>query len=211
MALVSLNACTSLDNPGTNAMIVTVKGAFSPGADADEAPLRPGYGYLRVTYAGSLALFALGFSDHDQNGTINVYYGPDGSILKLQNGHVMTLRGTSTEWPAVRIFGRPDFNTVASAGSAGEQVLSRRRDVEPGALFDRDDHITIRPSVAEARAMKGIEPSVLRWFTEQSEDLPTGRLAVNSAGVPVYGEQWIDADHLLTWQLWPVSGIHPLP
>jgi hypothetical protein len=202
---VALCGCQSIDNPGFNAMYVTAKTAISPGGGADEVALTPGVGYLRVTYGGSLALFVLAYLDHDQNGLIEVYDGPDASLLRMQNGHVLSLLGTSTEWRAVSLSANPPFP------GTGSSTLERVRDVQPGDQFGRRDKLVIRPASSDQERLKGIDPAVLRWYSEESEDLPPGRVAVTSANVPVYGEQWIDAKHLLTWQLWPVSAISPLP
>jgi hypothetical protein len=205
LAALLLAGCQSVDNPGMNAMIVTAKAAISPGGGVDEIALTPGLGYLRVTYNGSLALFALAYLDQDQNGVIEVYYGPNASLLRLQNGHVLALLGTSTEWRAVSLSANPAFLGSSST------TLERVRDVQPGDQFGRRDKIAIRPANSDQEKLKGIDPAILHWYAEESEDLPLGRVAVTSADVPVYGEQWIDAKHLLTWQLWPVSAIHPLP
>jgi hypothetical protein len=123
----------------------------------------------------------------------------------MQNGHVLSLLGTSTEWRAVTLSANPSFL------SSGSSTLDRVRDVEPGDLFGRRDRLVIRPANSEQEGLKGIDPAILHWYSEDSEDLPRGRVAVTSADVPVYGEQWIDTQHLLTWQLWPVSAISPLP
>ena len=204
-ASLCLSGCQSLDNPATNAMLVTARAAFAPGAAVDEAVLTPGIGYLRVTYAGSVALFVLAYLDQDANGLIEVYYGPDASLLRMQNGHLLSMLGTSTEWRAVSLSANPAFLGSSAA------TIDRVRDMEPGDQFGRRDKIVIRPAGSDQEKLKGIDPTILHWYSEESEDLPLGRVAVTSADVPVYGEQWLDAKHLLTWQLWPVSAIQPLP
>jgi hypothetical protein len=206
LTVLAISGCQSLDNPGTNAILATAKGSLPfSGNPVDGAVLDPNIGFLRVTYDGNVALFALAFIDHNQAGEVTVYFGPERSVLKLQNGHVLSLLGTSLEWHSVKLSQNPVF-----PGAAGQNI-ERRRDVEPGERFDRLDHLTIARAAPEARALKGIDPNILTWYSESSSDLPPGRIATNSAGVPVYGEQWLDDGHLFTWQLWPVDRIHPLP
>jgi len=199
LALVCFLACagcSTFETPATNAMTASIGIAISPGKSVDDAPLAPGIGYLRVTLDGAVALFALGFVDHDANGAIEVYYGPGREVLRLQNGRLLGIDGVAISWKSVSVSSNPGW-------SEKDPTINRRRDIAPGERYDLNDQITVVRSPPAPGHLSGLDPAALSWFDDVTDDLPRAHVALDGAGTPVYGEQCLDQVHCLTWQLWP--------
>lgn len=182
-------------------MTATIGVAVSPGGSIEDARLAPGVGYLRVTLDGAVALFALGFIDYDQNGPIEVYYGPGREVLRLQNGRLLGLESAIVNWREVRLSSNPTY-----LGSAANAPIVRRRDVTPGEVYDLTDQVLVKPGAPAPRSLQGLDATTLSWFDESADDLPVAHVALDQRGTPIYGEQCLTGEHCLTWQLWPPEG-----
>lgn len=200
----------------------TAKSILESPPDVDKTELNPAIRYLRVVTNGSVALLALGYVDSDANGRIDVWYSSAGEVLRLQNGYVVGLTGSTDEWRQVRLSGAP-----AWPSGAATTTFTRTRDTMPGYRFNIVDQMTLRQTQPPAKSnLQTLKPEELRWYEAVDRDgrLPLTRIALapatpasggNAAAPsiattaaapftrPVYGEQCISSGLCLTWQQWP--------
>jgi hypothetical protein len=196
LAIGLLAGCDTLETPATNAMTATLRLAVVPGSPVDRAELVPDIGYLRVTLNGAVALFALAFIDADQNGPIQVYYGPGREVLRLQRGQLLGFVGAPVSWRSVSLSANPPV-------SNGDVAFTRHRDVAPGERYDLIDTVAIRDGASKEGQLQGLDATALRWYDAVTSDLPPAKIALDASGTAVYGEQCLDGENCLTWQLWP--------
>ena len=182
-------------------------------AGSDSSPvttsLNPSIRYLRVSINGRVLLLALGYIDADKFGPIEVWYSANGEVLRLQNGHVVGLTGTDSEWRQVRFSALPAWPT--SIAAAGPVTYTRTRDLMPGYHFGMVDKLTLLPTPAPVKSsLVALNPANLHWFVEVVEgakflDAHFAVANTKKGNVAVYGEQCISAELCLTWQRWPVK------
>ncbi len=214
MVLVPL--CLAGCQSGPNPTVEMLRAAFFP-AQPSGAGLNPRFSYLRVTGRQRVLFFALGSVDPHPQGAIEVWYSGEWETLRLQNGRVIGLSGTLTEWRQVRLSVLPSWAALL----AREEPLrwERTRDVMPGYRFNLLDQLQLQAIPAPGKSsLFGLEAAGLRWFEERmvatsagADVLPAARYALqvspgNSEAVVVYGEQCISTDFCITWQRWK-----PLP
>jgi len=175
------------------------------------AGLDPQFTYLRVTGRQRVAFFVLGYADPHPQGVIEVWYSADREALRLQNGRVVGLSGSLTEWRQVRLPMLPSWAELLAQN--GTFQWKRSRDVMPGYRFNLLDQLQLQPIPAPGKsALVGMDAAELRWFEERmsatsagAEPLPPARYAlqmVQGQAVVVYGEQCISSDFCITWQRW---------
>ena len=169
------------------------------------ATLNPNIRYLRVQIEGRTILLALGYIDADPLGPIEVWYSAKGEVLRLQNGHLISMTGTRVEWRSSTLSTMP----VWPNETALPITYSRSRDVMPGYRFGVVDQLSLRAVTVPAKSnLVAMTPKTLRWF-EESEGrglLPPARFAVlkvSGQDLAVYGEQCVSAAVCMTWQQWP--------
>lgn len=197
-----LTACSL----GSNAIIDTTIGYFVGAEDPSvTATLNPDIRYLRVQIDGRIILLALGYIDTHPLGPIEVWYSAKGEVMRLQNGHLISMTGTRIEWRSSTLSAMPVWPTETALPT----TYTRSRDVMPGYRFGVVDQLSLRviDTPAQSRLVT-ITPRTLRWF-EALEDqglLPPARFAVLKflgQDKVIYGEQCISAAVCLTWQQWP--------
>jgi hypothetical protein len=172
-------------------------------------PLNPSLTYLRVSVYGQTGLLVLGYTDDHPMGPITVWYSSDGEVLRIQNGYVVGITGTPTEWRQVSFAAMPQR---PSEEAAVTKVI-RSRDVMPGYKFGVTDQLTVRRLPTPPLSNYVNNPNVattdkLEWFEakEDSGKISPNRFAIaNINGVPtaVYGEQCFSKEFCMTWQAWP--------
>ena len=176
---------------------------------AAATPLNPSIRYLRVSINRRVLLLALGYTDADKYGPVEVWYSAKGEVLRLQNGHVVGLTGTDSEWRQVSLSAMPAWPTAATAAEIAS--YTRRRDVMPGYRYGVVDRLTLRPIATPVKSnLVVLKAADLRWFAEleASAQLPVSHFALASTRegeVAVYGEQCLSEELCLTWQQWPVK------
>jgi hypothetical protein len=203
-----LSACASRIAAMTQTTRAVFQGEPDPSAGA---VLNPSIRYLRVKISGRVILLALGYVDTHPLGPVEVWYSANGEVLRLQNGHVVGLTGSDSEWRQVRLSGMPAWPADASSTSS----YTRVRDVMPGYRFGILDRLQIRQIDAPARSnLAAVPAQSLRWFEELDANnaLPAARFAISTSGsaaTVVYGEQCISHALCLSWQQWPP--VRPTP
>lgn len=206
MAPLWFAGCQSVSNPAVEMLRAGFFAAQPTGAGLD-----PRFTYLRVTGRQRVAFFALGYVEPHSRGAIEVWYSAEYETLRLQNGRVIGVSGTLSEWREVRLPELPSWPELLSR--EGPYQWTRIRDVMPGYQFNLRDELQLRSITVPAKSsLVGLEAASLSWFEERmtstsagAEPLLPARYAVrraNDNAVVVYGEQCISADFCLTWQRW---------
>lgn len=200
-----LQGCQSLsDSPALD----TLRAALFPASDVGSAGLVPNLPYLRVVSGQRVAYVALGYVDPHPRGGIEVWYSANREVLRLQNGRLVGLTGTFTEWQRVLLPPLPSWAELLQSKQPLE--WRRERDVMPGHRFGVQDQLLLRPTAAPSRSnLAQLDPAQLVWFEEllldphPEDQLPPARYAVDAAtGQVVYGEQCASTSLCLTWQRW---------
>lgn len=174
------------------------------GAQAGGVALNKAYRYLRVQTGKRVVYFALGYLDPHPEGTIEVWYSGEREVLRLQNGRVVGVTGTPTEWLSVTLKGQP-----AWSGNPDGAVYERVRDVSPGYRFGLRETLRIL-SVPPPRGVNlvGMPVEDLTWFQESAagaDDLLPSLYGVRQEqGTPrvVYSEICLNRDLCFSWQRW---------
>lgn len=204
-----LSACT----PRT-AVLNDAFGAIftSKGDNSDSEQLNRSLRYLRVVAPGGVSLLVLGYVEPNALGPIQVWYSSNGEVLRIQNGHVVGLTGTTVEWRHVAMSAVPPWHNIGPTNLR----YTRTRDVMPGYLFGMNDQLDIRLTPAPAGSNIAAKPvelaQNLKWFEarEVSNKLPPARYAVeslNGVSTVVYGEQCFSQAYCISWQTWPSLGV----
>lgn len=209
--ILLLTGCQSTtDNPAWQTLQAALRGADQPTG----AGLDPRFTYLRVTVSRQVAFLALGYVDPHPNGPVEVWYSAKGEMIRLQNGRVVGVAGTHTEWRQVRVPAMPSWRAMATQPEP--HAWQRVRDVMPGYRFNVKDTLQLQRIAPPLRsAVVGIAPALLTWFEETSVTVPAtqiatdtlrpARYAVEFSGDTervVYGEQCLNAELCITWQRW---------
>lgn len=215
---VVLVACAS----GGSAIVQTLQNVWDRAPDLSQGRLNPNFRYLRLVVNGNVVLLALGYTDADPQGPIEVWYSAEKEVLKLQNGRLVGAYGTTIEWRSVSLPNLPNWSEVSNSAEPIRWV--RTRDVMPGYRFGIKDELVTRKVAAPSRSqLQGLDPNLLKWFEESNEStrgagglpqvrdqdlLPPARYAValgHSADSVVYAEQCLTPNLCFSWQRWPVS------
>lgn len=204
--LLALAGCQSGPSPTLDMFKAIWGGSGGSGAGLD-----PRLAYLRVTAKGRAAFVLLGYVEPHPQGPVEVWYSGELETLRLQNGRLVGLSGSSGEWHGVRLPELPSWTDLLA--HEGAFRWQRQRDVMPGYRFNLRDELQLR-AIAPPRqsALVGLDGAGLRWFEERmittsipSETLPPARYAlqVSPGGAEVvYAEQCVTPDFCLTWQRW---------
>jgi len=111
ICLLILQACTS----ASDAALQTAKSAFTSTSKLiEQTSLNPQFSYLRVNVSGLDALLVKGYIDKDSNGSIDVWYASDASILRLQEGRYLGSIGFDNNWQNVNYQNSPNFNNIVT-------------------------------------------------------------------------------------------------
>ena len=202
MACSVLAACSSR----SLSLVQTATQSFRSPPDPSNTPLNPALRYMRIVADGRIALLVLGYTDQDKLGLVETWYSGEGEVLRLQNGHVVGLTGTSDEWRQTRLSAMPAWPAVGTVAT-----FTRVRDTMPNYRFNITDTMSMRQTLPPAKSnLQGVNPADLRWFelTDSDAHLPLARIALapdNTAagGTPIYGEQCISQNLCVSWQQWP--------
>ena len=181
------------------------------GNNSDPEKLNRSLRYLRVVASGGVSLLVLGYVEANPSGPIEVWYSSKAEVLRIQNGHVVGLTGTTVEWRHVGLSVSPPWQGIDSTGTR----YVRTRDVMPGYLFGTTDQLDLSLTPAPSRSNISAKPVALaqnlKWFEarEVNNQLPPARFAVetiNGVSTAVYGEQCFSQTYCLSWQTWPSLG-----
>jgi hypothetical protein len=182
----------------------------------EQAPLRPGYRYLRASVGGRTVLLALGYVENHPGGAIEVWYSGEREVVKIQRGHIVGTAGLATDWRSVRFVSPlPELRQVTAQGTAR---YMRSRDEMPGYRYDIRETMTLRRIPApEKSAIRALDPALLVWIEESSDastpgetPLPPARFALDireGADPVVYSEQCLTPTLCLALQRWPVGPV----
>ena len=197
----------------------TLQNAWGGGGDASLKTLNPGFRYLRLVVDGQVVLLALGYTDADSQGPIEVWYSAHKEVLRIQNGRVVGATGTITEWQSVSIPPLPSWSTLSKA--AEPIRWTRSRDLMPGYRYGIKDTLITRVIPPPSRSqLFDLDPASLIWFEEDSDSsghiptskgssdrLPPAKYAVSlgqGSEAVIYAEQCLATDLCFSWQRWPV-------
>lgn len=178
------------------------------------APLNPAYRYLRAEFTGHpSALLVLGYVDAHPHGDVEVWYGANKEIIKIQQGRIVGTAGLPLNWQNVRYVGAlPSW----SADPSGPQGVVRERDEAPGYRYGLQEQLSFQ-------AIAGVAPIVLpqtlppqmaqryRWYREAGVNASAGGLPASWFAVgPYQGKQAVvftyqclGPDVCLSLQRWP--------
>lgn len=210
LMLVLAGCQSGMTNPALQTLQTAIWGAEQPSG----VGLDPGFAYLRVTAGKKVAFLALGYVDPHPHGHIEVWYSADREVIRLQNGRLVGVAGTLTEWRQVRLPVLPSWRELARQSQP--YAWQRIRDVMPGYQFNVVDPLQLRVITPPSQsALRVIPPATLTWFEESREPdssaqavanvLRPARYAVEFSGDServVYAEQCLNADFCVTWQRW---------
>ncbi len=194
-----LSGCSTLNNP-----VIRTIDHVMPSWGSSSFGLDPRYRYLRVVVNGRILYPALGNVDHG----VEVWYTSMREVLRLENGRVAGMTGTTTEWRNVSIPVLPSWSDLAKMQKPLEWI--RTRDVMPGYRYGIRDILLLRVIQAPASSnLADLDPASLTWFEEEDsakdDHLPPARYAVDSSGAVVYGESCLSDQLCFSWQRWPVE------
>ena len=179
--------------------------------NSDPQKLNNSLRYLRVVASGGVSLLVLGYTEAHPLGPIEVWYSSKAEVLRIQNGHIVGLTGTTVEWRHVSLSALPPWHGINSTSMR----YTRTRDVMPGYLFGITDQLNLRDTPAPLNSNISAKPfdlaQNLKWFEvrEANNKLPPARFAVetiNGVSTAVYGEQCFSQTYCLSWQNWPSLG-----
>lgn len=199
-----LSACSVASNPVMQSIQALIKSDDSSG-------LNPNYRYLRVVVDGHVVFWALGNTDRDANGPIEVWYSAERAVFRFQNGRLVGSVGLPVEWRNVVLPQLPAWSELSRMGHSFS--WERVRDVMPDYRFGIHDKLGLRAiPVPDHSEIRDLNPATLTWFEETSvsanSNLPAARYAVDlreGGGSVVYGEQCLSADFCFSWQRWSVA------
>jgi hypothetical protein len=203
--LVVLSGC------GTTSLTRTISDTFPIfGADLDSLPLKPGFGYLRVSVHGRIALMVLGYSDVTPEGRVETWYSSEGEMISLRNGRILATAGLSVDWRSVRAHALPDWSELLQLPHYEYQ---RVRDEMPGYRFGIRESVRISPKkVVWDSQLINIRADQLQWLEERVVGDSDGALRARYAlrtrdgkAELVYFEQCLSEDLCIAFQSWPVS------
>ena len=200
-----LGACTGL---AENPVLATFKiVAFPPPADG-KGHMDPHWQYLRVRVQDRTVYLALGDVEQDAQGSIEVWYSADREVLRLQEGRLLGLSGTPTEWREVRLPPLPSWTALATRQAPLH--WTRVHDQMPGYHSGVTEHLVLqRIPAPHQSALRDLDPASLTWFEERhdpEDGLPPARYAVRfhqGQATVLYGEFCVSAPLCLAWQRWP--------
>ena len=179
--------------------------------NSDPEKLNRSLRYLRVVASGGVSLLVLGYVEANPLGPIEVWYSSKAEVLRIQNGHIVGLTGTTVEWRHVSLSTLPPWYGTDSTSTR----YVRTRDVMPGYLFGTIDQLDFRLTSAPPNSNISARPFALaqnlKWFEarEVNNQLPPARFAVettNGVSTAIYGEQCFSLTYCLSWQTWPSLG-----
>lgn len=211
MIVASLCGCAST----TNAVIESLQFAIGKDAPASSTALNPAFRYLRATINGREVLLVLGYVEGGPHQPVEVWYSAEREVLRLRNGRVVGLVGTTAEWRQVVLPELPSWSALARTESESRWV--RVRDAMPGYRIGVRDELAVRVVPPPARSdLRNLDPGSLTWFEERIENpdrwweggdaLRTARYALSlrdGVETVVYGEQCIARNLCFSWQRWP--------
>ncbi|MES2208455.1 MAG: YjbF family lipoprotein [Pseudomonadota bacterium] len=191
-----------------------------------EAKLDSHYRYLRFEVNQHPVLLILGFVDVHPEGPVEVWYGGDPVMVKLQNGRYVASKGLQTNWQDVHIDQVPDFASLNQP-----QRYLRTRQQAPGAEFGIRETVVItplnqapdiapkllkEPNIRLVASGDNVDVAPIRWFSEVVVSASTATMskaklpafyAVEMASKPkiIFGYQCLKADYCISWQAWPAT------
>lgn len=205
----------------------TSKAAFSkPDVLFSQARLDPRYRYLRFEADGQVVLLPLGFVDSDPNGPVEVWYGADPLMIRLQNGRYFGSKGLQWNWQDIHADHMPDFASLEHS-----QTYLRVRTQMPGSEFNIHEKVLIEsidkaPGIAPASLkqlnIKNEASQSIRWFSETVISEKSGlNIQINKSELPafyavdmasailgskprvIFGYQCLTKKFCISWQDWP--------
>jgi len=178
------------------------------------AALNPAYSYLRAELTGyPSALLVLGYVDAHPNGDVEIWYGANKEVIRIQQGRIVGTAGLPLNWRNVHYVGAlPSWGTDPS----GPQAVVRVRDEMPGYRYGLQDQLSFQ-------AIAGVAPIVLpqtlppqmaqryQWYREAGVNASAGGLPASWFAVgPYQGKQTVvftyqclGPDACLSLQRWP--------
>jgi hypothetical protein len=151
LCLIFLQSCTSV----SDGALETAKSAFTNTSKLiEQTSLNYQLSYLRVNVSGLDALLVKGYIDKDSNGSIDVWYASDGSILRLQEGRYLGSIGFDNNWQNVSYQNTPNFNKIV-------------------AEFDRPNPSPKLSSVSD------FYPSEQYYFSRSHSEMPSYKTVIN--------------------------------
>ncbi len=191
------SGCSTLgDNPIFTTTAQLAKREFgSSSGKSGRLAFDPHYHYLQLIVNGQAVYLALGNVDH---GT-EVWYSAQGEVLRIRNGRMAGIMGTSTEWRNVVL---PEFPSWSEIERLKVYRWARRMDIMPGYKYGMLDQLTLHAIAPVASSnLHEIDPSRLAWFEESSNHLPPSRYAVDlEKNLVVYAETCLSQDFCFSWQ-----------
>ena len=173
------------------------------------ASLAPGFRYLFVDIGHARAYFIHGGAQPDALGPIDVWMGPDGQVLRLQNGRIMGAVGLGMDWSAVRMRMGPQ---ASSYTRWHDEIPSYRFSVEKQYqvnVFEQVPKKVLmqRREMAVQMGMDLPDEAPVQWLWR--EDVVVSGKAAERVGVllrpeaqgwaAVYGEQCLAESVCLKW------------
>lgn len=203
MALAALLvSCAANSNP----TLQMLRHTFMPDSGLDQAQLDSRYRYLRFTLNGKAVPMVLGYLEQNSRGTVEVWFGGDRQVLRLQNGRIIGFVGLSEEWREVRLPELPSWAELIASGQPLE--WTRLRDAMPDYRFNIEDRLVLIPiAPPEKSALWQRDANELSWFEErdQSGRLLPARYALEARdgqAQVIYAEQCFSNEICLSWQHW---------
>lgn len=182
-----------------------------PETDLSQVRLDPRLSYLRVQVDGErgpqVGLLVEGDRDpHRDGGETSVWYGADGSVLRLHQGRLVGWSDRVRSWRVV-----DETVLPGGAGEANPVPLPGRQvqviDQQPGhRLGLRRQRAWVPSPVSPAGHSLQGSTDGLRWFTDHAPEALPDWLAIDmrlSPSLILYGQQCLEPRFCIRWQHWP--------
>jgi hypothetical protein len=204
ICLLGLTGC------GHTPVSLTLFEVLGVGKNTDAIKLNTNLNYLRVSTPDRTVLMVLGYVDDLPEGPVQTWYSSAGEVLRLQNGRLISSAGLTIDWRQVAYEGLPSWRDMLAQSNA---QYVRVRDEMPNYRFGIRENLNLYsvPVPSNSR-LKGLQPSLLRWYEEapraSGKVRPTARYGIdfkNSNPVVIYGEQCFADNRCISWQTWPAS------
>ena len=166
--------------------------------------LNPAYRYLRIQTGKRVAYFALGYVDTAPEGKVEVWYSGGKEVLRLLDGRLVGMVGTTTEWLSVKLISPPAWGDKLDG-----MEYERRLDISPGYRYGVRERLRLKrlPPPSDTKLVH-LKPQDLLWYRE----VPVGPSAIPSAlyGLMKEGDAWrvvysevcLDTNLCFSWQRW---------
>jgi hypothetical protein len=184
-ALLALSACTDVSRGTVDSMRLAWRGQPKLAPTAQEVSAKPFY-QMRATTAKGDAVLILGNVD----GRRQFWYGNDGGVVVLQDGHVVQTIGLAQNLDGSRVADAHDPFRIGLQNLRSPQTYARQDDWSPGYRYGVHVDATLTPSGSTDIDILGTSHHVL---------LVTEKTTAKATGYNASSRYWVDPADGFIW------------